>query len=125
MRNIHCYIDEAQSRNGIGSDRKLGLFLGLSDHAATAWQTGRALPSDETMLKLARIANVPDWEALLDLQMWRSENENVKKAWQEIASKIKAVILGLAFVGLIGFSAPALASEKVSSVMADCVSYGK
>lgn len=125
MRDIFFYVDEAMRRSGVRSERKLCHLIGISDNSITAYRNKGVLPTDDTMVKLARIAQIPEWEALLDLQIWKSENENVKSIWKALQKKIVPVILIALTSACFAGSAPALAAKEVSSYENDTVYYGK
>jgi len=56
-----------------GSLRALARQLGLHQAAVASWQNGRSLPTDENMLALADLCEVPRAVALLHLAMWRTQ----------------------------------------------------
>ena len=98
MRSINWYIEEAKTRTGIKSDRKLAEMVGLAPNATFFWKSGRAFPSDEAMFKLAKIAGINPLVGLIDLNIWRS-NGATQKAYQEIQKGIKVTSV---FVGITG-----------------------
>ncbi len=97
MRDISWYIDKAKEESGAGSDRKICEMLGMAENATHAWRKRNVLPSDDTMMKLAKIARIDPYIALLDLNMWRSDGE-AKKAYASMLKKITAVFVALIIV---------------------------
>lgn len=111
MRDINYYVEAAIARGNIKSQRKLSEMLGLSNNVISVYLTGKSIPSDETMMKLAAIAGIDPWVALLDLNMWRSQGA-AQDAYRDMMKKITAVAIAgiLIAVGV----APAPAHAKVN-----------
>ena len=87
--NILNYLETARQKAGLTSNNKLASFLGLSNAAISAIATGKTLPADDTMIKLANCANIPAETALVDLAIWRNKNNAAAvKAWQNVRAKI-------------------------------------
>lgn len=124
-RDISWYIEEAKAKSGAKSDRKLCEMLGMAENATHAWKKRNVLPSDETMMKLAQIAGVDPWTALLDLNMWRSQGA-AQNVYRSILEKIKASIVIIALLGALSAS-PASAEGKQYTLhyAKDTVYYGK
>ncbi len=104
------YIDAARRYSAPKSDRELSAKLGLSPTVITNYRRGIAWPSDENMVKIARLGGCDPELAVLDLKQW-SVKEPAKSIYKEIAKKIQlagaASIFGLA----IAFtSSPSIAS---------------
>lgn len=124
-RNPSWYLDEAKHISGVKSDRQLSEMIGQSSNWAAQIRSGRAFPADETMMKLAAIAGVDPWTALLDLNMWRSQGA-AQDVYRSILEKIKASIVIIALLGALSAS-PALAESKQYTLhyAKDTVYYGK
>ena len=61
MPTIDEYIDTAIANARLKSDRELGRILGFKGQPVSHWRTKRAWPADETMIALARLADMdPD-----------------------------------------------------------------
>ena len=73
--------------------------MGISEGAISQFKTRRLFPADDTMVKLAELACVDPYIALLDLNMWRSQGD-AQKAYSEILKKIMGVIALVMFLGL-------------------------
>lgn len=92
VRDVDWYIDRAKTCSGIVSNRKLGLELGISEGAMSHFKTGRAFPSDETMVKLAKLAQVDPDLALLDLGSWKTTGE-AKEAYERLKSRFVSLCI--------------------------------
>jgi transcriptional regulator with XRE-family HTH domain len=113
MRTIDFYIDRAKEFSKITSNRKLGVKLGVSEGAISQFKTGRAIPSDDTMIKLAKLAHVDKDLALMELNTWRTKGE-AKETYQRILDKLGgAVAVLFVCVCMLG-SSPAKADNGKS-----------
>lgn len=119
QRDIFFYISKAMSNSGASSERKLAEMLGLSHTWVTHIRRG-ALPTDETMEKLARIAGIDTAVALLDLSAWRTDGP-ARKAYESILQRItSAALIMLASTAIL--TAPAQAAVSIDK--SDFVYYG-
>ena len=110
------------------------------------YRSGKQLPSDETMVKIAEIAGLDPYEALLRLNIWRCEMKTLhagKSLSQESALKVYAsklqehlrraaaiIIAALMLAGASLSPTPANAHARTSPAQADMqpgtnVYYGK
>jgi len=71
--SLHDYLARALARVPGQSRRALALHLGLNQNAVYVWERGIAFPTDENMLALADLCEVPRAVALLHLAMWRTQ----------------------------------------------------
>ncbi len=79
----------AIDRQKLASNNKLAKELGITSASISVLNQGKALPSEETMIKLAELAGLPKEEALIDLNLWRSKNNpEVQKIWQRLSKMI-------------------------------------
>jgi hypothetical protein len=123
MRDIKFYIDKAMQKHGIKSGRQLGVALNKSANAITQFTTGRAWPSDDTMIKLAKLAGEDEKEALIYLNAWRTKGETQKS----YLSLLKMVALSLTFAVFVSL-APSSADAKGANMPHDIsgnIYYGK
>ena len=112
MRTVHDYMDRAQARNPLlKSDRRLSLAVGKTETAASFWRTGRSWPADDTMIRLAALAGVDPGEALVELNIWRSQSPETRDQYSRIAAKIKSSVAQVLVFGvtsaLVAVSSPA------------------
>jgi hypothetical protein len=107
MRTLTQYLDLARARQGLDSDRKLSLAVGLTGPGIHYWRKGRALPSDESMVNLATLAGVDLAEALLDLNQWRAGGA-ARSVYMEMANKLRGTAASL--IVAVSFAAAAIAS---------------
>ena len=111
MRNIHWYIDKAIERNNFKSKRQFCNAIGVSSGATQGYKVGY-LPTDETMIKISKLAGIDPYIALMDLNAWRSKDtpaENLYKQLGQIVSHL-CIIASLVLMP----SAPAKAASICS-----------
>lgn len=98
LRDLRDYIEAAKNKLRPGcSDRLLSLALKLgTPQAVHYYRSGKALPSDEVMAKMAEIAGVDPHEALLRLNMWRCERATKKTTDKGAAYQFYFELLQLA-----------------------------
>lgn len=119
--NIDKYIDLARDKNNLRSDRQLSFAFGLNAAAVNTWRTRRAWPSDDVMIKLAKMAGVDPMDAILDLNIWRSSGEAIT-LYTRIKKSMTAmlVLLAVGVGGQLATPSNALAAglESVHSIVA-------
>lgn len=121
MNELDTYIRKAKEKQSIKSNRQLCIALNVSHNAMNDYGRGK-LPSDETMIKLAKLAGIDPWIALIDLNIMRSSGE-IRSQYIDIMRKIKCVAVAMFMLIALGLSAtPALA--EVSSSKCVSVYYG-
>lgn len=89
MTDLAHYLDLAKARQDLKSDRQLDQAIGAKGCNTFVYRKGRAWPSDETMIKIARLAGEDAHAALVDLAIWRS-GDAARVIWKEIAAKMRA-----------------------------------
>lgn len=72
---IQDLIRLALDRSNATSLRHLGRMMETPSASVFQWQKGHVLPSDENMIKLARLAGFDEGEALLVLSIARTHGE--------------------------------------------------
>lgn len=87
MKTLNDYVEAAKTRTGFKSERKMCEALNLSSNTFNGYRKGK-LPSDETMVKLAKMAHIDPETALLDLNIWRSAGTPAFSFYQKIASRM-------------------------------------
>jgi len=117
-RDISFYLNRAMKRTGCSSDLKLCQMLGMGKNAVFHWRNKGIYPSDEAMLKIADLAGIDHRTALIDLNMWRNQdNPAAFKIYSRIAQVVGQSVAHLALVlAVLGsMTSPSLAVDKVSS----------
>jgi hypothetical protein len=66
-------LDRASARQGTTSLRGLARAIGIDAGALLRIRDKRALPTDDTMMRICLLANVAPEEGLLLLNLWRSK----------------------------------------------------
>ncbi|MBQ8347804.1 MAG: helix-turn-helix domain-containing protein [Alphaproteobacteria bacterium] len=103
MRTIKDYISEAQKKQGIPSNNKLASALGITPSGVSVLYKGKSLPTDETMIKLAELAGIPEEEALVDLSIWRNaDSPKTKEIWEKIRHIVLSLCLTMAVLSPFG-----------------------
>ena len=102
MRTVKDYISEAQKKQGIPSNNKLAYALGITPTALSAIYKSKNIPSDETMIKLAELAGIPEEEALVDLSIWRAQTPKTKEVWEKIRHIVLSLCLTMAVLSPFG-----------------------
>lgn len=116
MLTIDHYLDTAVDNLKLRSDRALSVKLGLSPGSVCHFRTKKAWPSDATMIKIARLAELDETEALLSLNIWRNFDSDAAPLYSRLMDKLKAAaLLGIALFFVIatisGTSTPARADQ--------------
>ncbi|MEQ9330284.1 hypothetical protein [Thalassobaculum sp.] len=117
MMKIGDYLDLARKRQGFKSDSELSLALGLARIAVSTYRTERALPAPRTMLQIASFAGLNPDEALLNLGIWKSEDDSTAEAYRGIMRRLRGVAAAVALVGLFTSltDSPASAREQLAN----------
>jgi len=98
-RTIAWYVDRAIGNQGYSSDTKLDIALGYKGSFISYLRKGKALPSPDKMVELAKLAGVDPSIALMDLAIWNSQGE-AKQHYQQILKKIVSVFALLLLAGI-------------------------
>ncbi len=94
MRNFNDYAEKAIVRFNLTGYNNLARELNLNKATVSYFRSGKALPSEVTMIKLAELAGMPKEEALIDLNLWRSKNNpELQKIWQRLSKMIGVSLL--------------------------------
>lgn len=109
MRTIDNYIDKAREKTGATSDRNLAKILDIDNSSITHWRTKRSWPADDTISKLAELAGIPQDEALLELNAWRSTGET-QNIYKRLIEKLNGVLTLLIIVFAALHSTPSYAA---------------
>ena len=103
--NINDYIATAIQRLHLDNQNRLAKELNVSSAFMANMKTGKKLPSEETILKLAELAGVEKEKALIDLNMWRAKDDADRLAvWQRISKMIGLYII-MSLIQMVKFVA--------------------
>lgn len=92
--NFTDYAEKAIHRYGLSGYNNLARELGVNKASVSFFRSGRALPSEETMIKLAELAGMPKEEALIDLNLWRSKNNpELQKVWLRLSKLLGCALI--------------------------------
>jgi hypothetical protein len=86
-------FDAAKRRANIDSDTRLGLAIGQSHSWVYQVRSGKALPSDDAMVRLADLAGINPDIALLELQRIRARDPRIKSLWANILLRVAVCLL--------------------------------
>lgn len=96
MKSFNEYAQKAIVRYGLTGYNNLARELDMTKSAMSMLRSGKNIPSEETMVKLAELAGLPKEEALIDLNLWRSKDKpEVQKIWQRLSKMIGCYTLPL------------------------------
>ena len=96
--DFNDYAEKAISRYSLTGYNNLARELKINKATLSYFKSGKALPSDDTMIKLAELAGMPKEEALIDLNLWRSKNDPARhEIWLRISKMIGCFIPTLLF----------------------------
>lgn len=84
MRTFQDYVFEARKKKGIYSNNKIAKEIGIAGPSLSVMMNNKTLPSEETLLKIAELADISPEEALLDLSIWRAKSPEAKSTWENI-----------------------------------------
>jgi hypothetical protein len=121
MQTIDEYLDAAIINLKLRSDRALSVELGLSPGSVNHFRTKKAWPSDATMIKIAKLADLDETEALLNLNIWRNFDSDAAPLYSRLMDKLKAAAMLCLAVGFIASSLAALPVHHVASVAGDYI----
>lgn len=98
MKDFNDYAKAAIERCKLKSYYGLAKSLELSYPSIHSFKKGKKLPSPATMIKLSKLAGVPEEKALIDLASWsNADNPEVQKIWFRVSKMIGCVLLFLVF----------------------------
>jgi hypothetical protein len=112
-RDYEFYIARAKEAQGFKYDNQLDMALGFKGSMMAIVKKGNKHLSDQKMIELAKLAGIDEAIALMDLNIWRSGNDEVKNAYKGMAEKLKInllnMFLGILTISFLSLSAPAMA----------------
>lgn len=113
IESISEYIDTCRDLTRATSDSNLAMKIGVSRQLVAQWRKGRALPSDDLMVTLAKRAKLDPDEALILLNLWRSHGD-AKARYARMLKKFSAIITLVLFL-----------SSPLASTDANALSYNE
>ncbi len=126
QRTLLWYLDRALSNFENMSDRKLAARLEVSPSVINAYRHKHTFPSDQKMIEIAALAQVPAYVALIDLNLWRTDgvaNETYSEI-KEILKRISAIIIAV-LISISPLSAKANVNVEYGYYGNGTVYYGK
>ena len=107
MNDFNDYATKAIERCNLKSYYGLAKELEISHSALHRLKTGEKLPSCNTMIKISKLAGIPEEKALIDLSSWaNSDKPEIQKIWLRIAKMISCFLVFFIF-----FSKPCFSKE--------------
>jgi len=100
MRDISDYMEAAKKEQGFKSDNQLNIALGFKGSTASFWRVGKSVPSDESMIELAKLAGINPLIALADLNIWRASGA-AKTYYKEAKKTLEKATLSIALFALM------------------------
>ena len=98
--NISKLIDDAAEKQEL-SQAKLAKAMGISAASLSNLRTGKGELSDETYIKLAKLAGVDPTEVIIEKHMRKAGPEG-RKVWANLAKALpKSAMLGLGIILLL------------------------
>ena len=93
-------LEAAKTHTGL-SQSGLAAALGLRQPTLSQWNAGKAELSDETYIKLAKLAGVDPTEVIIEKHMRKAGPEG-RKVWATLAKALpKSAMLGLGMILLL------------------------
>lgn len=96
MKSISGYIDDARRHSNLYSNNAVARELGINSVNMTRYHRGHGLPSDEVMIKLASLGGNDPFEALLDLNYWRTKGTPAETYYIKMHDNIHKAMDGVA-----------------------------
>jgi len=89
------YVKLAQEKQSL-TQNGIAKKIGITSASMSNFMTQKALPSEETILKVAALAGISPERALIDLNLWRAAKSPERlKVWKKISGLL---VLTLFFV---------------------------
>jgi hypothetical protein len=124
------YMNAAIERQRLRSDRGLARAIDVEQAIVSRWRTGKALPTEPQMVKLAQLAERDEDRATLLLGLWRATEEPVRDTYRRLLQRLgTGPGLAVAVAAALALAPPLAAAEGNSLVSlmigAANVYYGK
>lgn len=96
-------LDRARHRQGLLSDYKLALVLGVQQSAVSNWRKGRSVPDDTLAARLADLAGLDKGFVVAGFHAMRAEPGSDSQAlWHQIVSRLRTSGTALGFAVVAG-----------------------
>ena len=116
MNDFNDYAKAAIERCKLKSFYGLAKELEMSHAALHRLKTGKSLPSCNTMIKLSKLAGIPEEKALVDLSSWaNADKPEVQKIWLRVSKMIGCFFAFLVFNCF--FSTSCFSIENTSDIL--------
>lgn len=92
--DIDQFLDHVKDQANVTSDRRLSELCKMGTSTVNGYRKRGLLPSDETMLKLAKLAEFDPDDALLLLNIWRTTGK-AKARYSAMLARRTATAIGL------------------------------
>lgn len=90
MLTFRDYIKKAKENSHIDSNNDVAEILNISSAAVAKFCTEKSRPSQETVLRLAKLAKISPEEALVDYNLWKTKDKpNAHKVWLRISKMVQ------------------------------------
>ena len=86
--NINILLDLAKSLNSNNSDYKTAKLLGIDPRAIYDWRAGRRNPTQEQVIRLAKLADTDPLQTLAMIEESRTDSDIMSHFWHDVAEKI-------------------------------------
>ncbi|UKV16570.1 hypothetical protein L6172_09800 [Thalassospiraceae bacterium SW-3-3] len=96
MKSISDYIDDARRHSKLHSNNAVARALGINNNNITKYHRSHGLPGDEVMIKLAVLGGNDPFEALLDLNYWRTKGTDAETYYIKMHDNIHKAMEGIA-----------------------------
>ncbi|MFC7050682.1 hypothetical protein [Emcibacter nanhaiensis] len=105
-RDLAWYMNEAKKRHDIGSDRKLAEALNVATVARWRNPHRPDIPTPSVMVKLAKMAGIPEEVALIDRDIWDAEfrSPELVPTYKKILNHFPKYAAALVFLSMMFMS---------------------
>ncbi len=87
MKTISDYIEAAKNRQGFVTDADLDYALGFKRGMICRFRKETVYPTEQTMIKIADMADISIQQALLELSYWKADGA-AKVAYEQIIQNL-------------------------------------
>lgn len=113
-QNFEEFLAEVRAHTSFRSNRAFCAALGISHNALSNYEKKGVLPSDQTMVKLAKMGGIDPESALLSLNVWRAPPE-VQPTYASILKKLSRTAAAVVLMATASTSADASLLNKAGT----------